>query len=139
MELECKKCGYEWDYQGQSDYYATCPNCHYKVNIPAQAEVTNSDDKKEHHREEVSAEVKVVHPNEENHRFNNKENQLIKEITQCDDSEEMKEVISKYDQVEYNVLKKKIKDKANRIRNDLRLFERVENVLESSNWKYSEL
>lgn len=39
MELECQNCGNEWDYQGESDYYATCPNCHYKVKIPAKAEV----------------------------------------------------------------------------------------------------
>ena len=139
MELECNNCGYEWNYKGQSDYYATCPNCHYKVNIPAQAEVVKSKNNKDAHKVEVSAEAHVVHPDEENHSFNNEENQLIEEMAKCDDSEEIKEIISKYDQVEYNVLKKKIKDKANRIRNDLRLFKRVENILENSNWKYSEL
>lgn len=39
MLLECKSCEHEWDYQGDSDYYATCPNCYYKVKIPAEAEV----------------------------------------------------------------------------------------------------
>ncbi len=27
MELNCKKCKYSWDYNGQSKYYATCPRC----------------------------------------------------------------------------------------------------------------
>lgn len=37
MLLKCKKCGREWDYQGKSDYYATCPNCKTSVNIEEQA------------------------------------------------------------------------------------------------------
>jgi DNA-directed RNA polymerase subunit RPC12/RpoP len=36
MELECQKCGREWDYQGDSDYYATCPNCKSSVKISEQ-------------------------------------------------------------------------------------------------------
>lgn len=39
MELECENCGYEWDYQGKSKTYAICPECQYKVEIPAKAEV----------------------------------------------------------------------------------------------------
>ncbi len=33
MLLKCQSCENEWDYQGESKYYATCPNCHYKVKI----------------------------------------------------------------------------------------------------------
>jgi hypothetical protein len=33
MELNCKKCGNTWDYKGGSKFYATCPNCMFKVNI----------------------------------------------------------------------------------------------------------
>jgi hypothetical protein len=36
MKLKCKnkKCGYEWNYDGESDFYATCPRCLRKVAIP---------------------------------------------------------------------------------------------------------
>ena len=30
--LQCKFCGYVWNYQGQSNY-ATCPVCHHKLNV----------------------------------------------------------------------------------------------------------
>ena len=33
MELKCKHCDYEWDYGGSQKFYATCPQCHYKVKI----------------------------------------------------------------------------------------------------------
>lgn len=33
MDLTCHNCGYTWDYGGNSDYYATCPRCHYKVPV----------------------------------------------------------------------------------------------------------
>ena len=33
MKLKCnnKKCLYEWEYKGNSKFYATCPRCHYQV------------------------------------------------------------------------------------------------------------
>lgn len=31
MKLKCKKCGYGWDYKGSKEWYATCPNCLFKV------------------------------------------------------------------------------------------------------------
>jgi NADH-quinone oxidoreductase subunit E len=34
IELACQHCGYKWGYQGQNKYYATCPQCRYKVKIP---------------------------------------------------------------------------------------------------------
>ena len=117
MELECKSCGYEWDYKGQSDYYATCPNCHYKVKIPAEAEV-------------VAPEIEIA-------RFNDEENQLIRELATCEDSDDLEEVYSKYDQEEFNKIKKKVKEKVNQMRNDLETFEEVEEVLEGSNWEYT--
>lgn len=35
MKLKCPndECGYVWDYQGDSDFYATCPRCKTSVNI----------------------------------------------------------------------------------------------------------
>ena len=33
MELKCQKCDHEWNYSGESEYYATCPKCYRKVNI----------------------------------------------------------------------------------------------------------
>lgn len=32
-KLECKSCGYEWEYGGASDYYASCPRCLAKVRV----------------------------------------------------------------------------------------------------------
>ena len=31
--MKCNHCGHVWEYRGRSRYYATCPVCHYKVNI----------------------------------------------------------------------------------------------------------
>jgi len=33
MLLECKRCGYVWNYKGKNKYYATCPRCLAKVNV----------------------------------------------------------------------------------------------------------
>jgi hypothetical protein len=33
MRLRCPKCGHIWDYKGRREFYVTCPNCYYKVNI----------------------------------------------------------------------------------------------------------
>jgi len=30
--IKCKICGHVWDYKGKSQY-ATCPMCHYKINV----------------------------------------------------------------------------------------------------------
>lgn len=40
MRLECtnEECGYSWDYQGESQFYATCPKCKSSVNITKQSE-----------------------------------------------------------------------------------------------------
>ena len=34
MLLECQHCGYIWDYGGGNRFYATCPQCRYKVRVP---------------------------------------------------------------------------------------------------------
>lgn len=34
--MKCKKCSYEWEYNGEADYYCTCPRCLSKVNIQTQ-------------------------------------------------------------------------------------------------------
>lgn len=41
IKLECPKeeCGYEWDYNGESDFYATCPRCKSSVKIPEEARI----------------------------------------------------------------------------------------------------
>lgn len=135
MELECNKCGYEWDYQGQSDYYATCPNCHYKVKITAKAKVVDSENKQ---KVNIPAKAQVFSPND-NATFDEKERDFIEEIKQTDNKQEIKEVFKKYDQEEFNILNKKIKEKANTIKNDLNQFEKVEEVLEDLNWEYPDL
>lgn len=45
MKIECQHCGYEWEYGGSSEYYATCPRCLYKVPVPEDgAEEENPED-----------------------------------------------------------------------------------------------
>jgi len=47
VKLSCHHCGHSWDYQGKTKYYATCPNCRYKVRIqpekPPKPELTRRD------------------------------------------------------------------------------------------------
>jgi len=40
MQLDCKRCGYEWDYTGEKMYpsMVNCPNCYNKVRLPEVAE-----------------------------------------------------------------------------------------------------
>lgn len=35
ITLTChnKKCGYTWEYKGEHEYFATCPNCRNKVSL----------------------------------------------------------------------------------------------------------
>ncbi len=35
MKVKChnKKCLYSWDYNGDAKFYATCPRCHWNVNL----------------------------------------------------------------------------------------------------------
>jgi len=33
LKLECAHCRYIWDYRGKNMFYATCPQCRYKVKI----------------------------------------------------------------------------------------------------------
>lgn len=44
MKLKCKRCGYEWDYQGTSDWYTSCPRC--KTNVKTNGEMGKDEDKK---------------------------------------------------------------------------------------------
>lgn len=36
--VECKTCGYKWNYRGKSVYYASCPRCLYKVSVKPKEE-----------------------------------------------------------------------------------------------------
>jgi NADH-quinone oxidoreductase subunit E len=40
MRLECPHCGYIWDYGGSNRFYATCPQCRYKVRVITTPNVT---------------------------------------------------------------------------------------------------
>ena len=31
--MRCGKCGYEWDYQGNSNYYTSCPRCRSNIRV----------------------------------------------------------------------------------------------------------
>jgi len=35
--VECQHCGYHWDYGGDNRFYATCPQCRYKVRLTERA------------------------------------------------------------------------------------------------------
>ncbi|MBS3781344.1 MAG: hypothetical protein KGY66_06605 [Candidatus Thermoplasmatota archaeon] len=144
MELECKSCGYEWDYQGESDYYATCPNCQYKVKIEANAEVIEPEGKEEKANRDVGTEIgipakaKVVPSGAGTTRFSGKEEIFLEQIAELDDPDEIYEIFSKYEQEEFNSLRKKVKEKAIRLRNDLKKYKKIENLLEEKGWEYSE-
>jgi hypothetical protein len=34
--LKCQRCGYKWNYQGKSEWYAPCSRCKTSVNIKKQ-------------------------------------------------------------------------------------------------------
>jgi tRNA(Ile2) C34 agmatinyltransferase TiaS len=38
-QLKCPKCGYEWNYKGSHEHWATCPNCLRKVKLTPIKEV----------------------------------------------------------------------------------------------------
>jgi hypothetical protein len=42
-KLKCKRCGYEWDYKGKSEFYCTCPKCLGKVRVTAIAGEKNAE------------------------------------------------------------------------------------------------
>ena len=46
MMLKCQNpdCGYEWDYNGESKFYATCPRCKSSVSIRKQKEEGHPDE-----------------------------------------------------------------------------------------------
>ena len=33
MKMICPKCGYEWMFKGDSEYYASCPRCRKNINL----------------------------------------------------------------------------------------------------------
>ena len=41
VKLECKRCGYKWEYNGASEWYASCPKCRTTVNVRKQKEEDN--------------------------------------------------------------------------------------------------
>lgn len=138
MILECDNCGHEWEYQGDQDTHVNCPVCEYKVKVPAEAEVVSSkDDKKK--VKKMPARAQVIPPGEESHTFIDEEKQFIQELAECESREEVKELLLKYDQEEFNSLKKKIKGKAKKIRDDLGVYKQIEEVMEENDWNYCEL
>jgi len=39
IKIKCNKCEHVWSYKGQNPYYATCPQCLYKVKVIEHEEV----------------------------------------------------------------------------------------------------
>ena len=33
MLLNCQRCGYEWDYNGKSKWYCSCPRCRTSIKV----------------------------------------------------------------------------------------------------------
>lgn len=33
MKLKCKRCNYEWDYKGNSEWYTSCPKCRTTIRV----------------------------------------------------------------------------------------------------------
>jgi hypothetical protein len=33
MKIKCKRCKYEWDYNGKSEWYCSCPRCKTQISI----------------------------------------------------------------------------------------------------------
>ena len=31
--MKCKRCGYRWDYKGNSNYYTSCPRCRANIKV----------------------------------------------------------------------------------------------------------
>jgi DNA-directed RNA polymerase subunit RPC12/RpoP len=42
MEIKCHNCQHEWEYGGNSDFYVTCPKCHYKIFVGVRKNATDS-------------------------------------------------------------------------------------------------
>lgn len=38
VKLKCKRCGYEWEYNGNSEWYTSCSRCRTTINIKKQKE-----------------------------------------------------------------------------------------------------
>lgn len=33
LKIKCKRCDYQWEYKGKSEWYTSCPKCKTTVNI----------------------------------------------------------------------------------------------------------
>lgn len=44
MIISCKKCGHIWKYNGDSNYYVTCPRCLRKISILKLQEELNGEE-----------------------------------------------------------------------------------------------
>ena len=47
MKVKCKRCGYSWDYQGESDWYISCSRCKTTINIRKIREEKKKEEEKE--------------------------------------------------------------------------------------------
>ena len=65
--------------------------------------------------------------------FNEEERQFLKDLAECDNKEEYSKVQDKYGEEKFNILKHRVKTKANKMRKevkkDLKLYEKVEDVI----------
>lgn len=41
VQINCKRCGYSWDYNGKSEWYVSCPRCRTSIKVPKEEEIQN--------------------------------------------------------------------------------------------------
>jgi len=41
MKMKCKRCRYEWDYKGTSQFYTSCPRCRSNIKVVDENERRN--------------------------------------------------------------------------------------------------
>jgi len=47
MQIKCKRCNYEWDYSGKSEWYTSCPRCRTNVKVGSGPEPNKNQSEKE--------------------------------------------------------------------------------------------
>lgn len=145
MLLECESCGYRWGYSGEADGSVECPKCQYRLDIPAKAQVIDSDDEEdpgskedEKKKVKVPAKAKVVPHGKTKNTYTEEEEQFMDELEKIEEEGEIREVCLRYDEEGFNALRKKLKKKAEALREDLQRYEEIKPLLDSY-WRYQEL
>jgi len=52
IKMKCKKCNHEWEYNGKSELYVTCPHCYRKIKVIDNSIINNQIIEKEVYKNE---------------------------------------------------------------------------------------